>query len=62
MKKFISLIIVIVSLALVASCTPYHAQGAGIGGVVGGVEVPDAAQRVEHIETKVAAIFDVRVK
>ena len=37
MKKFISLIIVIVSLALVASCTPYHAQGAGIGGVVGGV-------------------------
>jgi len=37
MKKFITLIIVIASLALVAACTQYHAQGAGWGGVVGGV-------------------------
>jgi hypothetical protein len=37
MKKCVSLIMVIAMLALTASCTPYHAQSAGIGGATGGI-------------------------
>jgi phage tail tape-measure protein len=37
MKKIISLMMVIVFLALVSGCTQYHAQGAGAGGVIGGI-------------------------
>lgn len=36
MKKSVSLIMVMAMLALTAGCTQYHAQGAGIGGAVGG--------------------------
>lgn len=37
MKKSISLIMAMAMLALTAGCTPYHVQGAGIGGAYGGV-------------------------
>jgi hypothetical protein len=38
MKTFISLMMVIAFLGLLAAgCTPYHAQGAGIGGAAGGI-------------------------
>jgi outer membrane lipoprotein SlyB len=36
MKTFISLMMVMALLVLAAGCTPYHAQGAGTGAVVGG--------------------------
>jgi len=37
MKKFISLILALSLLGIAVGCTQYHAQGAGIGGAVGGV-------------------------
>jgi len=37
MKKIVSLILVLALLSLTLACTQYHAQGAGAGGVVGGI-------------------------
>ena len=37
MKKIVSLILVLALLSLTVACTQYHAQGAGAGGVVGGI-------------------------
>jgi outer membrane lipoprotein SlyB len=37
MKKFLSIIIILGLLPLTFSCTQYHAQGAGIGGAIGGI-------------------------
>ena len=37
MKKMVSLILVLTLLSLTLGCTQYHAQGAGAGGVVGGI-------------------------
>ena len=37
MKKIVSLILVLTLLSLTVACTQYHAQGAGAGGVVGGI-------------------------
>lgn len=37
MKKIISFIMVLMFLAAVFGCTPYHAQGVGAGGAVGGI-------------------------
>ncbi len=37
MKKIVSLILVLALLSLTFACTQYHAQGAGAGGVVGGI-------------------------
>ena len=37
MKKFISLMLVLSLLTLTFGCTQYHAQGAGAGGVIGGI-------------------------
>ena len=37
MKKIVSLILVLSLLSLTVACTQYHAQGAGAGGVVGGI-------------------------
>ena len=37
MKNIVSLILVLSFLALTCSCTPYHAQGAGVGAAVGGI-------------------------
>jgi outer membrane lipoprotein SlyB len=37
MKKIISLMLVLALLTLTLGCTQYHAQGAGAGGVVGGI-------------------------
>ena len=36
MKKIVTILFMLALLPL-ASCTPYHAQGAGVGGAVGGV-------------------------
>lgn len=37
MKKIVSLILAVAFLAAASGCTQYHAQGAGVGGAVGGV-------------------------
>ncbi|MDZ4383051.1 MAG: glycine zipper 2TM domain-containing protein [Thermodesulfovibrionia bacterium] len=37
MKKIVSLILVLALFSLTLACTQYHAQGAGAGGVVGGI-------------------------
>jgi len=37
MKTTISIVLVLAFLVTVAGCTPYHAQGAGTGGAVGGI-------------------------
>lgn len=37
MKRVISSIILLSFLMLIAGCTQYHAQGAGAGGVIGGI-------------------------
>jgi len=37
MKKIISLMMVVALLTLTVGCTQYHAQGAGAGGVIGGI-------------------------
>lgn len=37
MKKLISFTMILILLNLTYGCTEYHAQGAGIGGLVGGV-------------------------
>ena len=37
MKTFILLMMVMALLVLAAGCTPYHAQGAGVGGAAGGI-------------------------
>jgi len=37
MKKVISLILAVALMSLMFGCTQYHAQGAGAGGVIGGI-------------------------
>ncbi len=37
MKKIISMLMVLSLLTLTVGCTQYHAQGAGAGGVIGGI-------------------------
>ena len=37
MKKAISLLLILLLIVVAFGCTQYHAQGAGAGGVVGGV-------------------------
>jgi hypothetical protein len=37
MKKIVSLLLILALLGLVSGCTEYHAQGAGVGAVLGGI-------------------------